>query len=30
MYAQLFGEWNGYLVGSLDEQDWSEGGRQDY
>ncbi len=30
MFAQLFGEWNGHLVGSLDNQDWSAGGRQDY
>ena len=30
MCASLWGEWNGYAVGSLDAQDWSVGGRQDY
>ncbi|MGC8784058.1 MAG: hypothetical protein ACP5RN_06705 [Armatimonadota bacterium] len=30
MYSRLYGEWNGYWVGSLDSQDWSVGGRQDY
>lgn len=30
MCARLWGEWNGYWVGSLDSQDWSVGGRQDY
>ncbi|GIV18303.1 MAG: hypothetical protein KatS3mg023_0054 [Armatimonadota bacterium] len=30
MFAQLYGEWNGYTIGSLDVQDWSENGRQDY
>ncbi|GIV14808.1 MAG: hypothetical protein KatS3mg022_0243 [Armatimonadota bacterium] len=30
MHARLWGEWPGYIVGSLDTQDWSAGGRQDY
>jgi len=30
MYARLFGEWNHYWIGSLDEQDYSVGGRLDY
>ncbi len=30
MYSRLYGEWNGYWVGSLDSEDWSVGGRQDY
>lgn len=30
MYARLYGEWNHYWIGSLDSQDWSVGGRQDY
>jgi hypothetical protein len=30
MHARLWGEWPGYREGSLDTQDWSAGGRQDY
>lgn len=30
MYARLWGEWDHYQVGSLDNQDWSVNGRQDY
>lgn len=30
MCASLWGEWHHYMVGSLDAQDWSVGGRQDY
>lgn len=30
MYVRLWGEWDNYQIGSLDNQDWSVGGRQDY
>jgi len=30
MCAYLWGEWDHYQVGSLDNRDWSVTGRQDY